>query len=370
MMTPAQQEALDAYEQHGSYSKAAASLGISKAAFGERLDRARKAQAAPEGMLAAVEASGLDLSTAAHGWRVIQHDDGSRDSVFWKAPASAGSDVMEQIRAAFDGLEPAPVVPAPNHKAGDLLTTYLISDAHIGMYAWARETGEDYDTAKAVSRLTSWLGQAVAASPASERAVILSNGDLTHADDQNNETPTSKHKLDVDTRHFRTLDMTICALNTCVELALRKHKKVDLVVLPGNHDKTAYMAVLFAMAERWRDNPRVNVERNPSEFYVRTFGKVMIAAHHGDKSKAERLVLFLADEYPEMWGQTRFRYLFTGHLHHHKSADIGGCQWEQLRALTAKDAYAHSHAYSARAQLQSVTYHRDKGEVGRVKVGV
>jgi len=27
-----------------------------------------------------------------------------------------------------------------------------------------------------------------------------------------------------------------------------------------------------------------------------------------------------------------------------------------------------SHAYSARAQLQAITYHKGKGEVGRVKV--
>ena len=80
---------------------------------------------------------------------------------------------------------------------------------------------------------------------------------------------------------------------------------------------------------------------------------MLLAAHHGDKAKANRLVLNLADRWPEMWGRTRHRFLFTGHLHHHKSEDIGGVQWEQLRALTAKvDAYAISHAYSARAQLQ------------------
>jgi hypothetical protein len=42
--------------------------------------------------------------------------------------------------------------------------------------------------------------------------------------------------------------------------------------------------------------------------------------------------------------------------------------WEQLRAVTSRDAYAVSHAYTARAQLQAITYHRDKGEVSRVKV--
>ena len=51
-----------------------------------------------------------------------------------------------------------------------------------------------------------------------------------------------------------------------------------------------------------------------------------------------------------------------------KAADIGGVQWEQLRALTARDAYAVSNAYVARSQLQAVTLHREFGEVQRVKV--
>ena len=80
------------------------------------------------------------------------------------------------------------------------------------------------------------------------------------------------------------------------------------------------------------------------------------------------MVFFMADEYAPMWGRTRHRFLFTGHLHHHKSADIGGVQWEQLRAVTERDAYAVGHAYTARAQLQAITYHKTRGEVMRVKV--
>lgn len=94
----------------------------------------------------------------------------------------------------------------------------------------------------------------------------------------------------------------------------------------------------------------------------------MIAAHHGDKARADRLVMFLADEYAELWGRTLHRFLWTGHLHHHKSQDIGGVTWEQLRAVTARDAYASSHAYTARAQLQAITYHKTLGEIQRVKI--
>lgn len=322
-----------------------------------------------QGAQGAMESAGLNGVEIKGGWKRIQHEDGSFDTVRWSAPQTeATQDILECIREAFCDLPAADVTPAPAHKAKDLLTLYPIADAHIGMLAWGEETGEDYDTNTAIKRLVSWLGQAVEASPPSETAVILDVGDLTHADDQTNQTPRSKHVLDVDTRHFRTLDVTIAALVSATKLALKKHKRVIVRILPGNHNMTSYMAILFALAEHFRNEPRVEVQKEPGEFFAHQFGVNMICAHHGDKGKAERMVLFLADEYPEMWGKTRHRFLWTGHLHHHKSADIGGVKHEQLRALTARDAYAKSHAYCARAQLQAITYHRDKGEIGRVSV--
>lgn len=280
----------------------------------------------------------------------------------------ADDDLLDRIREAFEELTPAAPVPAPEHCDADLLTVYPVADVHSGMMAWGKETGEAYDTAMACARIRNWVGRCVASSPAAQTGVILGVGDLTHANDQTNQTPRSKHGLDVDTRHFRTLELTIEAMATAVDLALAKHKQVIVRILPGNHDPEAYLAVMFALAQRYREEPRVQVQKVPGEHFVHVHGTVLIAAHHGDKAKAERLVLWLADQHAEEWGRTRHRFLFTGHLHHHKSQDIGGVCWEQLRAVTARDAYAQSHAYTARAQLQGITFHRELGEVMRVKV--
>jgi hypothetical protein len=279
-------------------------------------------------------------------------------------------DFLESVREAFANSPPIFEIEAPEDTDADLLTVYPIADAHVGMKSWGEETGENYDTDIAVRRIQDWIGRCIASSPASETAIILDVGDLHHADDNTNQTPKSKNPLDVDTRHFRTLDLTIAALVASVTLALAKHERVEVAVLPGNHNPTSYIAVLFALAAHFRDNPRVMVRKEPGEFFMREFGSVMIGAHHGDKSKAQNMVMFLADKYAEAWGRTKHRYLFSGHLHHHKSQDIGGCQWEQLRAVTSKDAYAAAHAFSARAQMQGITYHRERGEIQRVKVNL
>ena len=124
------------------------------------------------------------------------------------------------------------------------------------------------------------------------------------------------------------------------------------------------------MTQRYRDNPRISIQKGSGDFFVMEFGLCLFAAHHGDKAKAERLVMHLASEWPDIWGRTRHRFYFTGHLHHAKMQDIGGVLIEQCRPITPRDAYASSHAYGSQAQMQAITYHRDRGEVSRIKVSL
>lgn len=362
MITSKQQEAIDAVQMHGSQRKAAAALGIGQSALQERLERAR-AHIDPA-IQDSMNAVGTQLVPAL-AWAKTKSADGTAYSVLLKP---APEDMGQVIRDALSSIPAIAPITAPAVADTDLMTVYPLADVHLGMMAWGKETGEDYDTKLAADRVRSWIGQVAQSSPNSATAVLLDVGDLTHANDQTNQTPQSKHQLDTDTRHFKTTQTAIITLALSVETLAAKHERVIVRILPGNHNPAAYMAIMFALGQRYRNNPRIEVQEYPGEFFVHEFGDVMIAAHHGDKASAQGMVNFMADEYAPIWGRTRHRFLFTGHLHHHKSQDIGGVQWEQLRAVAARDAYAVSHAYSARAQLQAITYHKTRGEIQRVKV--
>lgn len=357
-------EAVAALLEHGSGKKAALALGIARSTFQNRLLRAAQRGldgSVPKAIPPGQRVKGVStLYNSATGEPIVQWVKTKDDE--------CSEDVLARIRAGLEGMAPAFPVAPPDFVLPDLCTVYPIADAHLGLMAWGRETGTDYDTAIASERITNWVAQCVAASPASATSIIMDVGDYTHADNDTNQTPQSKHVLDVDTRIFRTLDVGIETLSASIGSALTKHADVHVVILPGNHNSTIYLALLFALAERYRDDPRVHVHKKPGEFFLHEFGRVLIAAHHGDKAKADRLVHFVADEFAEAWGRTKHRFLFTGHLHSHKSQDIGGMKWEQLRAVTERDAYAYSHAYTARAQLQAITYHRTRGEIQRVAV--
>lgn len=357
-MTPQQKEAHDlVYVKGMSKSEAARHLGISRSSLRDRLSKGSKDPAISEAMAAV----GTEMVPSTVWVKTATH------SVMLR-PVESKTGLIEHIRDAMEDLQAIAPVATPDHTEADLLTCYTLADVHMGMLAWGDECGEDYDTEIASERVRKWVSHCVSQAPASEEAIILDIGDLMHANDNTNQTQASKHVLDTDTRFFRTVDVTIETMAAAVEIALTKHRKVSVRIMRGNHDPEAYIAIMFGLLQRYRKEPRVDIEKTPVDFFARQWGKVMLAGHHGDRSKATGLVLHMADRYADMWGGTKWRYLFTGHLHHHKSQDIGGVHWEQLRAVTAKDAYAASYPFSARSEMQAITYHKERGEVSRVRV--
>jgi hypothetical protein len=49
---------------------------------------------------------------------------------------------------------------------------------------------------------------------------------------------------------------------------------------------------------------------------------------------------YMADEWAEMWGRTKFRYAFFGHTHQRESKQIGGVYVESLETIAARSARA------------------------------
>ena len=362
-MTPKQREARDLHDKLKSNQKVADVLGKSKSAVQQLIAAARAHENADISIQGAMASAGMQDASVLHsGW--IKTDEASLYFQMPKADRSVDlNDVAEAIQAAMSAIKPANVSAPPKTTESDLLTLYPLPDVHAGM----RTKG--WGLQDSVDRVTAGFARCIGSSPGSRDAVILVLGDLLHHNDGTNQTQ-SGHVLDVAASVEDTAAAMVEAIAYGIETALTKHERVTVSVLKGNHDRDAYLIVLFSLAERYRKPPRVDVQRKEGSFFVMQHGTCMLFAHHGDKAKPERLVFQMADEYPEIWGKTRQRFCFTGHLHHLKSADIGGVSWEQLRAVTPRDDYSRTNSYTARSEMQAITYCRKEGEVSRVKVAL
>ena len=363
-MTPRQKEAYDIYLECGSKKEVARRLGVDESTARELIRRAIRY--IDPAVLDAMSGAGMQDTEILHsGWLKTE-----KASLYFKMPKDdLTQSMIERVRDAMSKIGPIPEITQIDTHSDDLLTVYPLFDAHIGMRARKEDSGEDYTTAIAANRLVQGVAKCVSAAPSSKFGVVLVGGDFLHHNDNTN-TTQSGHVLDVDTRIDQTIEVAIDALAAAIEIAATKHEKVLVSVIQGNHDRDAYLAVMFAMGQRYRENPRIEVQKNFGDFFVMEFGLCLLAAHHGNKAKAERLVMHLALEWPDMWGRTRFRFYFTGHLHHAKMQDIGGVQVEQLRPVTPRDFYSASNAYGSQAQMQAITFHKQRGEISRIKVSL
>lgn len=392
--------AVEALEAHGSQEAAADAIGMARTTFGHRIKLAVRRgvmgerpvppgfeisktttvigadgkvqrefiQQRPEhgavfDVPEAHEIKGVSALVDADG-RVVQRWIKTRED-------ARHNDLREAILAVFAEYSgPAALPPAPEYTDGDLLTVLPVVDLHLGLYAWAREAGADYDVQIGSDLLRRSVSNLVSRSARSETALILDLGDYFHADSSDNRTKRSGNPLDVDTRYARVLQVGYELVVETVELALQKHSKVVYRKLPGNHDDETSLMLAISIAAHFRNEPRVVVDTDPSRFFMYRFGKVMIAATHGDMLRMGDMAGFMATNWPREWGETEYRYGYTGHIHHEKSKVANGVKLESFNTLAAKDAWNHGMGFTSPRNAVSITMHKEFGEIDRLTVNL
>lgn len=283
-------------------------------------------------------------------------------------------DILSYIKDAFSTLPARVDFPvAPALVSSDLVTVYIVADLHLGMYAWDEETGHNYDLMIAERLLTESMEELVAGSPPSHTAIILNLGDFFHSDSDENRTRRSGNALDVDTRYAKVLKSGVTLKVRLTEMALQKHQEVIVRDLKGNHDPYAALALSIATDAYFHKEPRVLVDTSPSPFWFYKWGKVMLGATHGDMAKAVDMPQIMASKEPKMWGDTIYRYSYSGHLHNKQKLppkEGKGAEVEVFQTLAPRDAWGDSMGYGAGRSMVSITHHKEYGEKMRLTVNV
>lgn len=366
--TERQAEALRIFRETGSKAETAKRLQISERNVHNLLRRAERREAfeaeQPEGVTAILDAM------QAHGADTVWLKT-KEASVQWRRPkAEQDPDaLLEALRGGLTDVRAAPIEKAAQEPSG-LMAVFPVADLHMGLKTEAEEVGAEWSIATSVTTFAGTFRRLVEMTPAADVAVFAGLGDILHSNDQSNQTPASKHQLDVDGRFFQSLRAAVAAAKDAIEVLRAKYGRVIVTIRRGNHDPSACYAVTLALAEYYRDAPDVTVVENANEFHVEEFGRNMVLLHHGDRAHPDRLVHFAAAQWPEVWGRTRHRLALSGHVHHATKKEVGGMTFESVGTIIPRDPYSYSHGYYGKRELVSITLDSVQGEVSRARVGV
>ena len=368
--TPTQLEALKVYREQGdNATKAAKILGKAPRTVQDLVRKALKWEQVDPGVAASMQASGIGIGTIQGGWRIVEEimPDGTkiRNSVRYSVkdqPVDSG-DLADAIKSALSDLVPREPIVAPVNLPKDLCNFIPLCDLHVG--------GE-YGDPEYLNVVHDSITRLVGGLPKATKAVLIDMGDLLDANDHHGLTPASGNECDVIRENH--LKNTIDALNImkhAIELLAETHEEVEVHLLRGNHDETAYIGVMVALVIHYKESPSVNIVLSDDNFRVIEWGKCGVFPHHGDKAKWEALKDVFADQFSDAWTRAKFwRFIWTAHVHHDKQRELGGAMGEHFRTLAKPNNWAQMKGLFARGSIQAVTLHKEDGETDRKKVNL
>lgn len=356
-------QAVDALAQAGNVTEAAKSLGLPRATFVNRLQRAESlGLKAPEGYRIKGTSTLYDVTT---GEAKLQWVKTTEDQAQQEAKIQG---MVDGFRAELPQFKR---VAKPEIKtASHLLNLIPMGDPHFGLLCWAKEVGDAFNLKIASEDMCAAVNNLVSSAPPADRCVIANMGDFFHVDNLEGLTPASRHSLDVDSRLPKIMEVGILALRQAITTALTRHKVVEVINCRANHDPVLGLALSVFLAHVYENEPRVIIHSEPTfRHYVR-HGKVLLGFVHGDKTKDRDLPGVMATERAEDWGQTKHRYFFRGHHHHLETTEYNGCIVEQVRTLAPSDAYSNGAGFLSGRDMKLISYHAESGERKRITCGI
>jgi hypothetical protein len=355
-------EAVETRSRHATTLAAAVELNISRGAMQNRLQHAARRGFAP----------GHFNSGAAPGFNVakvtIQRGADGQIERTWERQLPDAEAALDALRSAVEAMgvdiPRAAPVPAPALSRADLLTLYTFTDYHVGMLAWHKEGGDDWDLAIAERLGQKAMAYLTAGSPDSARGVVNIQGDFLHWDGLTAITPQHGHVLDADGRFGKVVDVAIRLIRTLVAQALAKHEHVTLLICEGNHDLASSLWLRKLFACLYENEPRLTVHESELPYYAIEFGKTLLGFHHGHLRKNEQLPALFATQFREQWGRCPKVYIHTGHRHHALTGDRDGARIVQHPTLAGRDAYAARGGWWSEREITAITYTKQFGWAG------
>ncbi|EPI9101752.1 winged helix-turn-helix domain-containing protein [Salmonella enterica subsp. enterica serovar Newport] len=280
---------------------------------------------------------------------------------------------VELMRAVVDGMKsditPVSAVPSPKKRQNEkLLNLYTVSDFHLGMLAWADESGDDWDMKISEDLFSKWFDTAFQKAPDAGVGVINLLGDFAHFDSLDAVTPASGHVLDADTRYQKLVRYMIRMVRRVVNMALVKHKNVRLLIVQGNHDESGMIWLAEMFNTLYDNEPRVFVDTSADVYKMVQHGKTTLFFHHGHKARFDAIEPVMIAKFRKAFGESVYSYAHVGHLHHQKIVESRNMIVEQHRTLAAKDAYASRGGWMSGRSANVITYSAEYGEVARLTI--
>lgn len=313
--------------------------------------------------------SGFDGDNWSHGWLKTDHA-----SIFIRNEDGLMSyeDIREELVAEIKKHAPK-YKKFPRKKITDKhMLVVDPADIHLGKLALLAETNDEYNIDIAKQRCLDGVRGLIRKAEGFpiEKVVLVIGNDIIHIDSPLRQT-TSGTPQDTHGQWWlmfkEAKDLYVQVIEMLAQIA-----DVEVVFCPSNHDFATGFALADTLSSWFVNSKQVTFQSDIIHRKYVEYGKNMLAFDHGDSSKERDAKDLMADEQPQMWGRTKFRYAYKHHVHHKRKVnwvsgeDYIGVTVEYLRSPSAADAWHHKKGYIAPKAVEAFVHSKENGQVARL----
>lgn len=248
----------------------------------------------------------------------------------------------------------------PGWGEGDKLLIVPLSDLHFNMQATMFNSGNEYNC-EATEKMFFHIIRDILDETAHykfKKILFTIGGDQMDADSPAN-TTTKGTPQNCDKHYWDACEqlyaMTVKAVDVFAACA-----PVDVVYVPGNHDKqTGYKLAKYVDA--WfRNDDRVTVDYSPLPRHYYVFGNTLfVFTHDADVKRLQKLI---PDEARDVWSQVQYTEVFLQHLHSEALLfEENNMRIERLPSPVARSVWTNEQGYRALRQCKSFVYDEKYG---------
>lgn len=241
------------------------------------------------------------------------------------------------------------------------------ADVHIGKLCDSFETGETYNNQIAVQRVLEGV-QGILDKTSGfniEKILFIGGNDILHIDTPRR-TTTAGTPQDTDGMWYTNF---LIAKQLYVEILekLLTVADVHFTFNPSNHDYVHGFFLADVIRTWFKDCKQITFDCSISHRKAFRYGLNLIGTTHGDGAKNQDLPLLMATEFPLEWAATKYRYVYTHHVHHKMSKDYIGVTVESLRSPSGSDSWHSRNGYQhAPKAVEGFLHHPTQGQIARI----
>ncbi len=316
-----------------------------------------------------LNANGFQPENWSHGWMKTDNS-----SIFIQNTEGmiTTEEIKEQMLAEIKQHAPKySTIKRKPIKDGHLLIVDP-ADTHIGKLALSDETNGEYNIEIAKTRCLEGVDGIIQKANGFpiDRITLPIGNDSLHTDTPFQKT-TAGTPQDTDGMWWKAYQearkLYVQMIENLVTVA-----DLDVIFCPSNHD---YMSgyLLAQHLETWfRHTKNINFYTKIVHRKYLRYGNSMLGFDHGDGCKEQDAPLIMAQEEPLMWGETKFRYFYRHHVHHHKrrswlgGKDYPGATVTYLRSVSSPDGWHHRNGYIAMPAVEGFVHSPTAGQVAHL----